>query len=61
MRDESRIDVIVDKLRDIWKDNPDLRLGQIVSICSYGYDIFYIEDGLMFDNLKEFGNSNENK
>lgn len=30
MRDPKRIDEFCDKLRAIWKDNPDLRFGQMV-------------------------------
>ena len=30
MRDPNRIDEFCDKLRAVWKDNPDLRFGQMV-------------------------------
>lgn len=35
MRDPKRIEKIVDALRKYWVNNPDLRLGQIVSILAH--------------------------
>lgn len=35
-RDPTRIDQIVDLLREAWKKNPDLRLCQLISNCAYG-------------------------
>lgn len=50
-RDPKRIDRIIDKIREFWKKNPDLRLGQIVSNSAFlmgrvedANTIFYIED-----------------
>ena len=34
-RDPARIDEIMDLLRTAWKNNPDLRLCQLISNCAY--------------------------
>ena len=48
MRDPSRIDVVLERLRAFWKANPDWRLGQIVfNACDAvapGVDVFFPED-----------------
>lgn len=59
MRDINRIDVILEKLKDIWVANPDLRLGQLVEICRYkskkvDVDLFYIEDDDLEKGIEEF-------
>lgn len=46
MRDPARIPRVLDKLQTIWSQNPDWRLGQLVS-NSRGLgpqDVFYYED-----------------
>lgn len=44
-RDPARIDRIIEMLRKKWKEDPDLRLGQLVAILAGGEDkVFYIED-----------------
>jgi uncharacterized protein YihD (DUF1040 family) len=52
MRDPKRIDKIINKLRAVWKTNPDLRLGQLIHNIAHdavgnGVDIFFVEDDLM--------------
>ena len=48
MRDPARIDKIVEQLRAVWKDNPDMRLGQLFeyvkSLNQGPMDGFYVED-----------------
>ncbi|AKA70149.1 DUF1040 family protein [Clostridium scatologenes] len=53
MRDEKRIDVLLELLREYWSKNPDLRLGQILSIAAKDIDTFYIEDDKVIEWLKE--------
>lgn len=55
MRDPDRIDRIIDKLREVWKANPDLRLGQLLvnairpsQPCP---QIFYPEDDVIQKGL----------
>lgn len=42
MRDEKRIPVILENLRVIWEENPDLRLGQLLG--NLKQDLYNIED-----------------
>lgn len=53
-RDPSRIVPILNELENIWINNPQLRLGQIISnACAQnGIDIFYVEDDVMLEGLK---------
>jgi uncharacterized protein YihD (DUF1040 family) len=45
MRDINRIDPIIDKLREVWKQYPDLRLTQLMWILGKSnYTFFYVED-----------------
>lgn len=62
MRDPNRIEPIITEIESFWKDNPDLRLGQIIANCLRAYDgrlncdPFYIEDDQLLkglNNLRE--------
>ena len=44
MRDPRRIDLIMDDLHALWELEPDLRLGQLMTILAACDDLFYIED-----------------
>lgn len=48
MRDPARIDRVIEKLRDLWKLQPDMRLGQLlVNVIRPSQpcpQIFYAED-----------------
>lgn len=48
MRDASRIDPLLHLLGEVWKQNPDLRLGQLIVAAVQPKtpvpEIFYIED-----------------
>ena len=52
MRDPNRIDVICDLLRDVWKQYPDWRLGQLIFNLTGKYDCFYVEDDTLEEALK---------
>lgn len=43
MRDPDRIDATLKAVEKLWRQNPDLRLGQIMWMIA-GRDPFYIED-----------------
>ena len=43
-RDPTRIDPILDKIRDLWKRHPDMRLGQLIFLLVGGKDLWSIED-----------------
>lgn len=44
MRDPNRIDEICELLREVWKQYPDWRLGQLIFNLTNEYDCFYVED-----------------
>lgn len=64
MRDPNRIDRMIEILRKYWKNNPDLRLGQIIFNANYhvnhNSDCFYIEDDKLEAELVSMLNE-ENK
>ena len=59
MRDTNRIDVICDLLKEVWKQYPDWRLGQLIFNLTSKYDCFYVEDGTLEEKLKGIINSEE--
>ena len=52
MHDPNRIDEIWDLLREIWKQYPDWRLGQLIFNLTGKYDCFYVEDSDLEEKLK---------
>lgn len=46
MRNPERIPVIIEKFKEYWLLNPDLRFGQIVENMKHDFncDFFYVED-----------------
>ena len=57
MRDINRIEPLLDKLKELWKLNPDIRFGQLVYWITIGYDLFNIED----DKILELINTEYNQ
>jgi hypothetical protein len=57
MRDPGRIDEILEAIRRVWKENPDLRLGQLLIDAVIpripAPDIFSIEDSRILVQLNE--------
>lgn len=56
MRDFSRIDKILSELELLWKNNPDLRLTQLISwigLKTNSNDLYYVEDDVILQSLKE--------
>jgi hypothetical protein len=57
MRDKSRIPKLLTLLNEVWTENPDLRLGQLivnaVRPSAPAPQIFSLEDDKMEDKLKE--------
>ena len=51
-RDPTRIDPILDKIRDLWKRHPDLRLGQLIFLLAGGKDLWSIEDEQLVAGIK---------
>ncbi len=46
MRDPSRIDKVLNRIKNTWQQNPDLRLGQMLVAYAdkENKNLFYIED-----------------
>lgn len=44
MRDPNRIDLILEKVKKIWKQHPDLRLAQLLINVASPNTLYYIED-----------------
>ena len=58
MRDEKRIQPFLKKFEEVWKQNPDLRFGQLVDIL-WGdnhseSELFYLEDDEFLEALERF-------
>jgi hypothetical protein len=58
-RNPKRIPIVLKTLESVWKQQPDLRLGQLISIASRlineHLDPFYIEDDKMMQGLDYLG------
>jgi uncharacterized protein YihD (DUF1040 family) len=63
MRDINRIKPLLEELETLWKENPDLRFGQLVYNISqeigYSIDIFYPEDGDWLKAIKKLKKKSE--
>ena len=51
MRDVSRIDFILKSVGDIWKNYPDLRLGQLLLNAVRDPMLYYVEDDKLVEEL----------
>lgn len=55
MRDPNRIDIVLDAIKTVWKENPDMRLIQLLgTLCQGRTDPFYLEDSQLLLRLEEF-------
>lgn len=54
MRDINRIDKILEEIKLIWKNVPDLRLGQLLLNVLRDPALYYVEDDQLVDYLKKF-------
>lgn len=53
MRDPNRIDDILERLKDIWKTYPDLRLGQLILNVANDPLLYYLEDDELLNKMEE--------
>jgi uncharacterized protein YihD (DUF1040 family) len=54
MRDIERIEPICNTIKEIWTENPDLRLGQLLcNVIPEGY-IYFIEDDDLINTIKNY-------
>ena len=55
MRDKARIPRMINKINRIWKQQPDLRLGQIIEIAhgksGSQADVFNVEDDILEEGI----------
>lgn len=62
MRDPERIDRLTERLKNLWKKYPDLRLGQLISNLFRDPTLYYVEDEDLIKGLEEFyGSLGNNK
>ena len=54
MRDINRIDTILQQLGEIWKMNPDLRLGQLLLNCMSDPMLYYVEDDKLIEVVRSY-------
>jgi hypothetical protein len=56
MRDERRIDGMLEIIRELWKRNPDLRLGQLLLNAASVHcpALFYLEDEELSSRIVAF-------
>lgn len=51
MRDPKRIEPLLKKIGEIWRENPDLRLCQLIGNCFAAGDHYYREDSVLSEAL----------
>lgn len=54
MRDICRIDKVLKEVGEVWKQVPDLRLGQLLLNVLQDPALYYVEDDQLVLYLKEF-------
>ena len=54
MRDQKRIPVILDKIKEIWELYPDLRFFQLLNAVGFDSreDYFFLEDNILLEQLE---------
>ena len=59
MRDPNRIDKVLAAVGDVWKQYPDLRLGQLLVNVYPSMTLYYKEDEDLVEGVKEFYGSDD--
>ena len=55
MKDSKRIQLVIDTIRGIWYQYPNMRLGQLISnVIDSKTDLFYVEDHVLIEKMKQF-------
>ena len=60
MRDINRIEPMLDELKCVWEQYPDLRLGQLICDIVPEDKLYYIEDNLMMKQIRLWKQTNVN-
>ena len=58
MRDINRIDKILKEIGEVWKKQPDTRLGQLLLNAAEDPVLYYIEDEELVERIKALSNKN---
>ncbi len=65
MRDPSRIDPLLEQIRDIWKQQPDMRLGQLMVVMARPAvpcpDLFHLEDDQLAHRVADYHTAIEDR
>ena len=56
-RKRGRISPVIRKLEEVWREHPDLRLGQLLIDCASDKDLFNLEDDELMEVLERFGDN----
>ena len=54
MRDPDRIDGVLAAVGDVWKQYPDLRLGQLLSNVYHDPALYYVEDDKLVEEVQNY-------
>lgn len=64
MRDPNRIDPILNQLREVWKQQPDMRLGQLLVVVARPAnpcpDLFHLEDDQLAHRINDYASALDN-
>ena len=54
MRNKERIRPLLERLEAVWKEHPDLRLGQLILNVVKDPALYYLEDEEIVSSIEEF-------
>lgn len=54
MRDPNRIDNVLAAIGNVWKQYPDLRLGQLLSNVYHDPALYYVEDDKLVEEVQNY-------
>lgn len=54
MRDPNRIDGVLAAVGDVWKQYPNLRLGQLLSNVYRDPALYYVEDDILVEEIQNY-------
>lgn len=65
MRDQKRIKTLLEKIEQLWMNNPDLRFGQLIMCITrtgeHNPKLFYMEDDEFLEKITELENQLNSK
>ena len=54
MRDITRIEPMLEEIKSVWEQYPDLRLGQLICDIVPEDKLYYVEDDMMLEQIKKW-------